>query len=92
HWTAEEVDRNGTPTAGAGILPSFTGGPRDESRYIGTELMALISWRFAPGLSWDNAAGYMFAGPALDAITLSSQGGRNAKDSAILTSRVRFTF
>lgn len=92
HWTAEAVDRNGTPTAGAGILPSFTGGPRDNSRYIGTELMALISWRFAPGLSWDNAAGYMFAGRALDAITLDTQGPRNARDSAIVTSRVRFTF
>jgi hypothetical protein len=92
HWTAEAVDRNGTPTAGAGILPSFTGGPRDNSRFIGTELMALVSWRFAPGLSWDNAAGYMFAGPALDGITLDTQGPRNARDSAILTSRVRFTF
>ncbi|MEX2220313.1 MAG: hypothetical protein WEG40_00810 [Candidatus Rokuibacteriota bacterium] len=92
HWTAEAVDRNGTPMAGAGILPAFTGGPRDNSNYIGTELMALISWRFAPGISWDNAAGYMFAGPALDAITDPAQGGRNAKDSAILTSRVRFTF
>jgi len=98
HWTAEAVDRNGTPAAGAGIIPNFTVSPqaRDNSHYVGTELMALISWRFAPGLSWDTAAGYMFAGPALDGITDSPTAapgyGRYADDSAIFTSRVRFTF
>jgi len=97
HWTAEEVDRNGTPTAGAGILPNFSGPQtRDNSRFIGTELMALISWQFAPGLTWATAAGYMFSGPALDGITDSPTAapgyGRYAKDTAIITSRVRFTF
>ncbi|MDP2700814.1 MAG: hypothetical protein Q8P98_01960, partial [Candidatus Rokubacteria bacterium] len=66
--------------------------PRDRSNYIGTELMSVISWRFAPGLAWDNGFGYMFSGRALDAITDPAAGGRNAKDAAILTSRVRFSF
>jgi hypothetical protein len=92
HWTAEAVDRNSTAVAGAGLLPSFTGGPRDSSNYVGTEFMALVSWRFADGLVWDNAAGYMINGPALDAVTDPAVGGRNTNNPFILTSRVRFTF
>jgi hypothetical protein len=94
HWTAEKVDRNSTAVAGAGLLPSWNQGAvgRDRSRFIGTELMALVSWRFADGLVWDNAAGYMFNGPALDAITDPLAGGRNTNNPFIATSRVRFTF
>jgi hypothetical protein len=93
HWTAEKVDRNGTSAAGSGITPVFSGPtPRERSRYVGTELMALVTYRFAPGLTWDNAAGYMFMGDALDAVTDPTAGGRNTNDPFIYTSRVRFTF
>jgi hypothetical protein len=93
HWTAEAVDRNGVATAGAGITPVFAGPtPRDNERYVGTEFMALLSWRFAPGLTWDNAVGYMKMGPALDAVTDPTAGGRNTNEPFIYTSRVRFTF
>jgi hypothetical protein len=92
HWTAEAVDRNSTAVAGAGLLPSFTGGPRDTSNFVGTEFMALVSWRFADGLVWDNGAGYMINGRALDAVTDPAVGGRNTNNPFILTSRVRFTF
>ena len=92
HWTAEAVDRNSTAVTGAGLLPSFTGGPRDTSHFVGTEFMALVSWRFADGLVWDNAAGYMINGPALDAVTDPAAGGRNTNNPFIITSRVRFTF
>jgi hypothetical protein len=97
HWTAEKVDRDGTPVAGAGLLPQFatpTGGPqtRSSSRYVGTELMAQISWRFADGLAWDNQFGYMFMGKALDGVTDPTAGPRNTNDPFMLTSRVRFTF
>jgi hypothetical protein len=92
HWTAEKMDRNGAPVAGAGIAPQFTGPtPRDRERYVGTELMALITWRFAPGLVWDNQFGYMFMGSALDAVTDPTMN-RNTNDPFMLTSRVRFTF
>lgn len=93
HWTAQAVDRNGTALAGAGILPVFAGPtPRDNSRYVGTEFMSVLSWNFAPGLAWDNSVGYMIAGPALDAITDPAAGPRNAQDVSIVTSRVRFSF
>jgi hypothetical protein len=91
-FTAEKVDRNSTSVVGAGLLPSFTGGPRDSSRYLGTELMALLSWQFAPGLTWANQFGYLFPGPALDANTDPALGGRNVKAPFMLTSRIRFTF
>jgi hypothetical protein len=54
--------------------------------------MALVSWRFADGLVWDNAAGYMIPGRALDAVTDPTVGGRNTNTPFIVTSRVRFTF
>jgi hypothetical protein len=94
HWSAEKIDRNGSVvTAGQGITPQFIGAtPRDNKRYIGTELMALLTWRFAPGLAWDNQFGYMFMGPALDGVTDPAVGGRNTHDPFMLTSRVRFTF
>jgi hypothetical protein len=94
HWTAEKVDRSGSVTAtGSGITPQFTGTPaRDSARYVGTELMAQISWRFADGLVWDNQFGYMFMGGALDAVTDPSFGGQNTNDPFMLTSRIRFTF
>ena len=78
--------------AGAGLLPSFTGGPRDSSNYVGTEFMALVSWRFADGLTWDNAAGYMIPGKALDAVTDPTVGPRNTNTPFMVSTRVRFTF
>jgi hypothetical protein len=95
HWTAEPVDRSGVATAGAGINPIFNGAtPRDRSRFIGTELMALITWRFAPGLVWDNQFGYLFAAEngALDAVTDPTAGGQNVNNPWMVTSRIRFTF
>ena len=92
-WTAEKVDRDSTSVAGAGLLPNFAGPKvRDSSRYLGTELMALISWRFADGLVWDNQFGYMFTGAALDANTDPTLGPRNTHNPYMLTSRIRFTF
>jgi hypothetical protein len=98
HWTAEKMDRDGSVTTGGqGITPQFTvpgGGSqnRSSSRYVGTELQAQISWRFADGLAWDNQFGYMFMGKALDGVTDPSAGPRNTNDPFMLTSRVRFTF
>jgi hypothetical protein len=102
HWAAEKMDRDGSVvTAGQGITPVFAG-PRPRGihggygfgsdRFIGTELMALLTWRFAPGLAWDNQFGYMFMGPALDGVTDPTVGPRNTHDPFMLTSRIRFTF
>jgi hypothetical protein len=100
HWTAEKVDREGIAVAGAGIFPLAArraGQDRENSRYVGTEFFAILGWRFAPGLSWDNAVGYMAMGSALDAVTDAAYQrdgftGRNTNDPFIYTSRIRFTF
>jgi hypothetical protein len=94
HWTAEAVDKNSVPIAGAGLVTNYNPGVNENrSNFVGTELMAVLSWKFAPGLAWDNGFGYMFAGPALSTLlTDPTIDARNAKDVYMLTSRVRFTF
>ena len=100
HWTAEGVDRNCAPVAGAGCVPvynvntvgAFGSREHGRSHFLGTEFMSVVSWRFADGLSWDNGIGYMIMGPAMDMFTDPSQGARNARDAFMGTSRVRLTF
>jgi hypothetical protein len=107
HWTAQAMDRNGLAVSGAGLNPLYAtqpqSGRRDNTQYVGTEFMALLSWTMLPGLTWDNSFGYMTMGSALDGVTdnPSVQGGgssylahpgRNTNDPYILTSRIRFTF
>ena len=68
-WTDKSVDTDSSVSNG--LLPSFvdrktgrSARPEGESRYLGTELDAGLTWNFAPGLSLDIAAGYLFAGGA----------------------------
>jgi hypothetical protein len=98
HLTHRAIDTDGITqnsvggVAGGGLLPAYaTGRQAGDTNYMGTELFSVVTWRFAPGLSWDNAAGYMFTGEGFDALTLAT-GPRTAKDVFIYTSRVRFTF
>jgi hypothetical protein len=79
--------------AGGGLLPAYAIGKQDgDTNYLGTELHGVVSWRFAPGLSWDNGMGYMIKGKGLNAYTGATGLGKEAKDAFIGTSRVRFTF
>ena len=92
HRTDKAIQKNATPSSN-GLIPVFTGpAAKDDSHYLGTELFAGLTWRFAPGLAWDNAGGYMFMGSAMDALTNPATGPRDAKDSYIVTSRIRFSF
>jgi len=103
-WTAEKVDTDSTLVASAGLLPDFSNGrPKGDSRYLGTEINLSTTYRFAPGIAWDIAGGYMFAGDALQhARTVTccgetgAQRGRGGKDGVddiiIATSRIRFSF
>jgi hypothetical protein len=76
NWTQYKVDTDSALTATGGLFPLFTNGrPEGDSRYLGTEINISSTYRFAPGIAWDIAAGYLFAGDALShAITLGCCG------------------
>ena len=60
NWTAQPVQKNAIPLAGAALVPLFTGqAANNVSSNIGPELFAGLTWRFAPGLALDSAGGYM---------------------------------
>ena len=79
--------------AGGGLLPAYAIGKQDgDTNYMGTEFHGVVSWRFAPGLSWDNGMGYMVVGQGFKAYTGATGLGKDVKDAFIGTSRVRLTF
>ena len=73
-WTAEKVDTHGVRSAAAGITPGNVGRAIGDggSSNLGTEVDAGITWRFAPGLTFDLAAGYMWVGDAYKAALATS--------------------
>ena len=94
HWTPNPIQKNANVTPfGNGLVPVFTGqAANSKSSYIGTEIFGGLTWRFAPGIALDMAGGYMWTGPALDAMTIQVFSPRDARNAYILTSRVRFSF
>jgi hypothetical protein len=71
-WTDRSVDRDSIFVPNGGLQPIFidrkTGRsirPEGDSNYIGTELDAGLTWRFADGLTFDFAVGWLLAGGAL---------------------------
>lgn len=68
-WTDTGVDTNGIKTGSNGIIPSAVGrAAHSGSTNLGTELDAGLTWRFAPGLTFDLGAGYMWVGDAYKAV------------------------
>ncbi len=62
-WTDEKVDTDSILAINSGLIPQ--GDTRGEARYLGTEVNAGLTWRFAPGLTFDLSGAYLFAGDAL---------------------------
>jgi hypothetical protein len=72
NWTWNKVDTDAFLVTGGGLQPSFvcrkTGNscrPEGESNYLGTEYNVSLTYRFAPGLVFDWAIGYMQADSAM---------------------------
>ncbi len=107
-WTDRAVDTDGFLVANGGIQPSFicrsTGQncrPEGDSKYLGTELNAGLQWKFADGLTFDWAVGWLLAGHALGHRHLGgdyssanppNQKDRDVNDVIISTARVRYVF
>src|SRR5215472_4670660 len=106
-WTVHKVDTDAYVVANGGLQPSFicrkTGNscrPEGESQFMGTEFNLALTYRFAPGLVLDWAAGYMMTESALSHRFVGADYNVQApvrKDIgvqpiAITTARVRFSF
>ena len=108
NWTAEKVDTKGTGcpplTVASSALgcasrvaqlgsgrPAFAQG---DSSYLGTEVNAGFTWRFAPNAAFDLAGYYLFTGAAMDqAENLNGVNvSRDARDGYYAAARVRMSF
>jgi hypothetical protein len=93
NWTAEKVDNDSTLSVAGGLTPTSGG----DHRYLGTEVNASMTYRFAPGVTFDLAGGYLFAGKALGYAASAGQpfvgvSPKDPEDVIIGTARVRFAF
>jgi hypothetical protein len=96
NWTAEKVDTSSTLST-AGLTPGDGSG---DDRYLGTEVNLSATYRFAPGVTFDLAGGYLFTGDAMKFVSTHGSaavpfGGPSSSDPdniAIATARVRFAF
>jgi hypothetical protein len=98
NWTARSVDTDGIFSAGVVNCTANSGGPgagcRGDSSYLGTEVNAGLTWRFAPGITLDLVGAYLFAGGALDT-TFVRNGVAERQDSKDIytgAARVRVSF
>jgi hypothetical protein len=107
-WTAEDVDTDSTFAAASGLTPAqvcrntlANCRPEGDHSSLGYELNASLTYRFAPGLAFDLAGGYLFAGPALGHRYLAAPYSAanppvtkdvGVEDVQIVTARVRYQF
>ncbi len=108
-WTDRAVDTDGFLVTNGGIQPSFicrthsadNCRPAGDSKYMGTELNAGLQWKFADGLTFDWAVGWLIAGHALghrhlggdySAANPPNSKDRDVNDVIISTARVRYVF
>ena len=90
-WTDKSVDTDSIVVTNGGLLPSFvdrqtgrSAAPKGDSSLLGNEIDGTMTWRFAPGLALDVAAGYLFSGGALGHRTVAlpyCDGGSQATAS-----------
>ncbi len=81
-WTTEKVDTDATATT-SGLVG---GDGRGDDRYLGTDLTAGITYRFAPGLTFDAVYGILIAGDGL------GLQGRDPENAQVASARIRYVF
>lgn len=88
-WTDRKVDTDGVLNAvSSGIIPTSRG----DARYLGTEVDAGLTYRFAPNVAFDVMGGVLFVGEARDHARTSGGVRKGAEDVYKLTSRIRITW
>lgn len=99
-WSAEKVDTRSLFTAN-GLAPCPATGPalsctsdgKGKENYLGTEIAAGLTYRFAPNVAFDFVAAYLFAGNGLNHMRSGTDGKvKDADDVFKTTARLRFTF
>ena len=108
-WSVHKVDTDAYVVANGGLQPNFTcrktGNscqPEGDAQFFGTEFNLALTYRFAPGLVFDWAAGYLMSDNALAhryiGADYGAPGGSPVRRDigvnpvAITTARVRFSF
>jgi len=103
-WTHTSVATNSSLSPTAGLTPLNGTAAKGDEQFLGTEINASATYRFAPGLAFDVAGGYLFSGDALrHAVTTGCCngaqggttfiGGKGGVDNIVIgTARVRFSF
>jgi len=109
NWTDKKVDTDSIVITGGGLQPSFvcrktlqSCRPQGDSNYLGTEVNLSLTYRFAPGITFDWALGYVFMGNAMAHRYVSSVYNAGSglpvnrdigvDNAAVTTARVRFSF
>ncbi len=65
-WTDKAVDTKSFAVPGVGLQPRLLAGDTGDARFLGTELNAGLTYRFAPNVAFDLIGAYLFTGHALD--------------------------
>jgi len=102
-WTARSVDTDGTFAAAAINCSTHSAnsaafpegaGCRGDASHIGTEANLGLTWRFAPGLTFDLVGAYLVAGDALDTTeVINGVATRRASEDVYTgVARVRLSF
>jgi len=106
-WSVHKVDTDAYVVANGGLQPNFTcrktGNscqPEGDAQFFGTEFNLALTYRFAPGLVFDWAAGYLMSDNALAHRFIGADYSAQApvrrdigvNPVAITTARVRFSF
>jgi hypothetical protein len=109
NWTDKSVDTDSIVITNGGLQPSFvcrktlqSCRPEGDSKYLGTELNASLTYRFAPGLTFDWVVGYLFTGNAFSHRYVNSVYDAGAglpvprdigvEDVIVTTARVRLSW
>ena len=101
-WTAEKVDTD----TNSGLVPGAVGltagrttvddksWVEGDSRYLGTEVTAGLTWRWAPNAAFDLQGAWLSAGSALNTAELLNgvHTRREANDAYTAAARVRLSF